>query len=228
MAQSQFELVRALPHLHKPRTLHFPESAEMPDTKLHVILRTVLLEVLRRLLGGTAAVGSEQFVYFRATDPGRCLAPDAFVKLGVADSLFRTWKTWELGAPDLAVEVASESDTRTWDDKLESYREMGVRELVRFDPDMKVGSRIRVWDRIEEDLVERGVQMDRTPCVSLGHHWVVAPVEGAPVALRLARDPAGEQLVLTAAEAERDGRLRAEARVAELEAELLRRGGGQS
>jgi hypothetical protein len=102
---------------------------------------------------------------------------------------------------------------------------------MRFDPYAAEGSRLRVWDRIDDDLVERAVEHDATPCASLGFHWVVRSIADAPVAPRLAYDPAGERLVLTEAET-----LRAEAaahradaeaaakRIAELEAELRRRG----
>ena len=72
-------------------------------------------------------------VYWDPTDPSRCLAPDAFVRLGVPDSIFGSWKTWERGAPEVAVEIVSDSDVSeaSWDAKLLRYQELGVRELVR-------------------------------------------------------------------------------------------------
>ncbi|HSO39503.1 MAG TPA: hypothetical protein VLT33_43545, partial [Labilithrix sp.] len=67
------------------------------------------------------------------------------------------------------------------------------------------------------DLVERVVEGDRTPCVTLGLMLLVAPVvleggEEYPVALRLARGADGRELVSTVAE-----RLRAEQEAKELE-----------
>lgn len=108
------------------------------------------------------------------------------------------------------------------------------------------GERLRVWDRLEHDLVERVVVDDTTPCVTLSLTLVVGPVlvdpdDGYPVALRLARDTEGRDLILTAEErfrAERKakdleaagrveeaaGRQRAEERVAELEKTLAAKG----
>lgn len=51
-------------------------------------------------------------------------------------------------------------------------------------------------------------------CVTLGVHLLVAPVEKHPIALRVARDPVGDEPVLTHAEAE----AAATARLRELEA----------
>ncbi|NVL73167.1 Uma2 family endonuclease, partial [Escherichia coli] len=112
---------------------------------------------------------SDQFVYWNGRDPQRCMAPDAFVYWGTPDEPFPVWKTWERGTPQLAVEIASSSDrgAAVWESKLELYQELGVRELVRFDAEAAPGARLRVWDRTEDDLVERDVTGDATPCVTL-------------------------------------------------------------
>src|SRR5215212_1434825 len=139
-----------------PRAVHFPEEASVPEHKRHLELRTLLYRVLGAL-SGEHTIGSEQFVYWDPTDPSQCLAPDAFVRLGVPDSIFGSWKTWERGVPEVAVEIASDSDASaaSWDTKLRRYQELGVQELVRFDPDETEGRRLRIWDRIEGQLVER-------------------------------------------------------------------------
>lgn len=77
---------------------------------------------------------------------------------------------------------------------------MGTRELVLFDHEDKPGKRVRVFDRIEGDFVERVVENDRTPCLTLGLHWVVAPAPDLDVALRLARDAEGADLLFSAKE----------------------------
>lgn len=195
----------------------------MPETKRHLELRTLLYTILKHSFGSVAHIGSEQFVYYRAADPRRCVAPDAFVRRGGPDSPFDTWKTWERGAPELCVEIASTSDERGWDDKLSAYHDMGVLELVLFDADAEPGSRLRVWDRVEEDLVERVVEADRSRSTVLQCTWVVRAIEAYPAALRL-EDDHGEPLP-TPTEAEARARDAAERRVAELEAELRRREG---
>jgi hypothetical protein len=197
----------------------------MPETKRHLALRTALYDVLLSRLAPGSSVGSEQFVYWNARDPARCLAPDAFVKLDVPDAPFTSWKTWERGTPELAIEIWSESDDWRggWADKLERYHELGVRELVTFDADAEPGARLRVWDRVDDDLVERAIEADASPCVTLSAFFVVGAVPGAPVALRLAEDAGGLTLFPTGREIEARARQEAEARVAALEEELRRR-----
>jgi Uma2 family endonuclease len=243
MAQLPFPRTRPLPemrYVRAPEPIHFPEEAQVPEGKRHLALRTFLFRVLQFALAPTHSVGSEQFVYWNARDTRQVLAPDVFVKVDVRDSSFGTWKTWENGGvPELAVEIVSpnEGDGVAWDDKLASYHELGVKELVRFDPEAPEGQRLRIWDRVREDLVERQIGADRTPCLTLGLNWIVCPVQGEPVGLRLANDAgqlleAPEEAAEARAQAESRARTEerqiAEARIRELEEQLRRaRGGSQ-
>src|SRR6187549_617322 len=145
-------------YLRAPVPVHFPESESVPETGVHLRLRTALWSMLRLAIGQRAMVGSDQFLYWDPTDPGQCLAPDVLVWFGAPDRPFSSWKVWERGAPHLAVEVVSESDARDrfWEPKLEAYRRSGVVELVRFDAD-DARAPLRLWDRLEGDLVEREV-----------------------------------------------------------------------
>ena len=212
-----------------PRALHFPVEATVPEHKKHLELRTLLYLVLGTLRR-EHTIGSDQFVYWDPTDPSRCLAPDALVRLGVPDSIFGSWKTWERGVPEVAVEIVSDSDasSASWDAKLLRYQELGVRELVRFDPDEAPSLQVRIWDQVDGELVERTDKTDKKGrhfCKGLSLYWVVVPTRSFPAALRLARDAEGRDLVLTPEEAEARAREAAEQRVAELEAQLrLRKG----
>lgn len=200
----------SLRHVRPVQPLAFPSSDpewHVPESKRHRILCDQLYQLLRRLVAPSSAIGADQFVYFDAENPERCLAPDAFVKMGVNDSLFDSWKTWEHGAPELCVEVLSPSDTSEYltpSQKLARYRALGVRELVVFNFDAAAGKRLRVYDRVRGDLVERAVLRETTPCLLLGellgrrYDWVIAPADELPVALRLK----GKRLVPTAAERE--------------------------
>jgi len=224
-----------LRHRRAPRPIVFPVEEQVPESKRHFKLRTALYAILELALGKSVVLGSDQFVYWNARDPRRCLAPDVFVFVGRPDEDFKSWKSWERGGPpQLAIEIVSESDDEPidsqgesagvlparrpirWSDKLERYHELGVRELVRFDADAEPGARLQVWDRIDDDLVERAVEDDATTCVTLGLDWVVAPLANYPLALRLAR---GGVLLKTSDEARAD----ADQRIAELEAELASR-----
>jgi hypothetical protein len=120
----------------------------------------------------------------------------------------------------MAVEIVSpnEGDGVPWNEKLARYHELGVHELLRFDPEASEGQRLRAWDRVQGDLVERHVEADRTPSLTLGLVWCVRPVETDLPALRLVDDEG--RLLEVPEEVEARGRAEAEARVRELEALL--------
>jgi hypothetical protein len=106
--------------------------------------------------------------------------------------------------PEIAVEIASDSDasSASWESKLLRYQELGVQELVRFDPEEAAGRQLRLWDQVEGKLVERTDSKDRHRCKGLSLYWVVVPTLRHPAALRLARDAEGRDLVLTPEETE--------------------------
>ncbi len=215
-------------YLRAPVPVHFPTEETVPETGEHLWLRTALWSMLRLAFGDRAIVGSDQFLYWDPTDAKQCLAPDILVWFGAPTQLFPSWKVWERGAPHLAIEVISEHDARDrhWERKLAAYQRSGVRELVRFDPkDME--NPLRLWDRLEGDLVEREVSKRELEYSDvLGSYWFVEPSRDSGLMLRLSRDSTGHEKLLTDEEARRveaEARRAAEARVRELEAELALR-----
>ncbi|HEY2517709.1 MAG TPA: Uma2 family endonuclease, partial [Polyangiaceae bacterium] len=166
-----------LRYVRAPRPIEFPEEGEVPEGFAHLVVRTFLFRLLSFALGPSHTVGSDQFVYWDASDPKRRLAPDTFVKLGHPQpAQLGSWQAWRMGgAPDLAVEIVSpnEGDGLAWDEKLARYHQLGVAELVRFDPEAPEGEHLRVWDRVDGDLVERRIAGDRTLCLTLGLAWTV-------------------------------------------------------
>jgi hypothetical protein len=230
---------RAIPsarrYLRPPVPRHFPVEEQMPETRRHVEARTALFLTIQREFGDRAVVGTEQFVYWDPSDPGQCCAPDLMVRVGEPDAPFDSWKVWERGAPHVAVEIISASDAgdRPWESKLDRYRRLGVRELVRFDAD-DAAQPLRIWDHVEGDLVERdSAERDFARCDALESYWCVGTGRHGERTLRLAHDAAGTDLYPTWQEAlereaegsrhETEARLRAEQRVRELEAELSKR-----
>ena len=194
----------------------------MPETNRHLELRTALYQILKHELAQRATIGSDQFVYYNPRTPKQKLAPDAFLKLGAPHETFRVWKTWERGAPDVAVEVVSDSDEgdEAWESKLDRYASAGIGEVVRFDPDNSERP-IRVWDHVGGDLVEREPPQDGAfECGSLRLYWVAVAHPSFVRMLRLSRDREGRDLLPTPAEAE--ARERAEAEQARAEAESAR------
>lgn len=237
----RFRYVRA------PRPLHFPEHEQVPETKWHLELKTLVYQFLKVAFAHQAHIGCDQFVYWDAANPRVCLSPDAFVRFGGPDELFGSWKVWERGAPHVAVEIISDHDTRdrNWEAKLLQYRHLGVRELVRFDPDAPE-SKLQVWHRVEDDLVERDATSESVQSNVLPGYWLVVQDAALGPSLRLSHDEQGQKLFLTPAELEAQARKgeaqarqaaearaneatrareTAEQRIRELEAELARRQG---
>jgi Uma2 family endonuclease len=204
--------VRPVPPVDFPST---DEEWDMPEGLRHRNLCGLLYHLLRRCVGDLGAVGSDQFVYFDASNPKRKCAPDAFVKLGATQTSFPSWKTWDKGVPELCVEILSPSETEEklpLGEKLARFLAMGVAEVVAYDVEGEPGARLRAWDLVDGALVERVVEGEATPCRTLDLWFVIAPwsQEREPHALRLAHDARGGTLVTTAEEG-------ALARVAELE-----------
>jgi len=187
-------------YVRAPQPIEFP-SEEGPEervseTKRHLEARTTLYLLLKEALAGMA-IGSEQFVYTDAGDPKKCLSPDVFVKSDSTDQVFETWKIWERGAPSLAVEIVSASDRRDadWNEKYARYQASGIAEVVRFDADGTPS--LRVWDRVDGDLVERASDSPALrECVALRLWWAIVPSDYGPM-LRLARDREGNDLLPT-------------------------------
>jgi Uma2 family endonuclease len=223
LVQATMEIM-VIPPIHYVREIKpvaFPETDpewEMGESTQHQLLCEVLRSLLR-IATNEQMVCSDQFLYFDGSNPKRKCAPDAFVKLGMPWAPIRSWKIWESGVPELCVEVLSPSEFEnlTLEEKLARFHIIGVPEVVAFDPDGRVGERLRAWDRVDGDLVERVVQEERTPCRALAMTFVIAPapMHHLEAALRL-WDPVRNALVPTLAEAERAEK---EAERAEKEAE---------
>ncbi|WP_437333166.1 Uma2 family endonuclease [Sorangium sp. So ce394] len=204
-------------------------------------LQTWIVELLRPLierwyqeLGRPRFVGADQFIYYQQFDPSKVVAPDVYVLPGVPPGRrVRSWKVWETGiAPSFALEVVSSDEPyKDYVDAPERYRELGVRELVIFDPDWE-RSRDRVrWQRYRR-LKTRGfvrvetTNVDRIYARVLGC-WLRVIGAGDAARVRLATGSEGEALFPTAAEAERAAKEAERAakeaaleRVAALEAQL--------
>lgn len=202
--------VQGLRHVRPVKPLRFPSSNsewDMPQSFRHHRMCELIYQVLASVAGSSDTVGADQFIYYDASSPRRCVAPDAYVKLGVPSHMPNSWRTWEKGTPELCVEILSPSDSEeklSFAEKLRRYTALGTRELIVFNADRK---RIRAWDRVGDDFVERIVAGDQTPCVTIPRHaFVVAPDAKLGHVLRL-RDAEGK---LIPTDAEEVARLREE------------------
>jgi Putative restriction endonuclease len=206
-------------YVRTPCPIVFPVEEDVPESKRHLELRTALYLILKFAIADRAVLGSDQFVYWDPTNPRACLAPDLLVKVGKPDEDFDTWKVWERGAPDIAVEIASRSDApeMAWEEKLERYRKVGLKELVRFDWKQPTTS-LRIYENIDGDLVERTLEGDNpTRSSVLPYHWVVVNST-----LRLAEDAGGTRLLPTYEERAQLEAARAQSEAARAQSEAAR------
>jgi hypothetical protein len=134
------------------------------------------------------------------------------------------WKVWETGiVPSFALEVVSRSVKKDYVEAIRRYAELGVAEVVIFDPGPRVGRaasrrvRFQIYRRIKGRGLVRveGTNDDRIKSKVLGV-WLRMVGSGEQLRLRLATGPKGEQLFPTEAE---EALAKAEAATALVEAE---------
>jgi Uma2 family endonuclease len=221
------------------------------------LLQRFIVEMLRPLIaalfakqGRKALVGADQFIYWEQHNPRKAVAPDVYVLPGLDPrTRVKAWKVWETGiAPSFALEVMSDDERKDVEQSPVRYAELGVKELVVFDPEPERradGVRFRVYRKVGKRglvLVEV-TNEDRVRSKELGC-WLRAVGEGVDLRLRVGLGPQGDELLWTEgeraeqeraareqeraarereaarAEQERAARLRAEQEVARLRAEL--------
>ncbi|GEM_PF-863186 len=206
----------------------YPVEDDVGEDLLQRMIVTELLPEVRRWLaeqGEQALAGADQFIYWKQHDPFRCVSPDVYVLPGVDPDLrIGAWKVWETGIrPSFALEIVSRSVPKDYVRAPLRYAELGVDELIVFDPDasdnpsriqwqvmQRQGGELRTSDATNRDRVASRVLR----C------WLRVVGEGSRQRLRLATGADGEVLRATAeeraqAEAER-------ARAAEAESYQLR------
>jgi Uma2 family endonuclease len=200
----------------------YPVCDFMGESGLQTFVIQMLLDLLQDYvarLERPVFVSTNQFFYYKEGDPRAVVAPDVYTIDDVAlhQSQVRCWKTWEaeVRPPTLAIEIVSDEYRKDYaDTMLERYQQLGVRELVRYDPTHR-GRRKREllahFVRDDGQLVRRPVFGDRVQLVSYDL-WLVPHANDA---LRLGVGPKGASLWPTASE-------RAAAEAARADAEAVR------
>jgi hypothetical protein len=196
-------------------------------------LQMLILELLRPLVerwyelrGKPTFVGEDQFIYYERGKPKKVVAPDLYVLPGVKPGRrIKSWKVWKTGVvPSFALEVVSSDDPdKDYVEVLDRYAELGVGELVVFDPDhAKSDDRVR-WQRYRKLKVRGFVKVEASNADQLRSRtlgcFLRVVGSGDDARVRLATGPEGDDLVPTEAEAERAAKEEAlAAREAEREA----------
>jgi Uma2 family endonuclease len=215
----------------------YPSEDHMGEGSLQRFITELLREQIERwLLQQKKAwfVGANQFIYWKQFDPSTKLAPDVFILPGVKPGIsIESWKTWETGIiPPLAIEVISQDHLKDYRDGPPKYDELGVKELIIFDPEFETVRSERWRFQVFRRVGKRGlVRIENTnaQCIRsrvLGCSLRSVGDDPEMVRLRLATGPEGEIIFPTDAEAERSAReaerAEAEAEIARLRAELKR------
>ncbi len=178
------------------------------------MLQRRIVELLRPLVewwlnvrrGIRAFVGADQFIYWRQYDPHATVAPDVYVIPGVDPNLQpKSWKLWlDKVAPSLAIELVSDEWEKDYRETPDKYDEIGVDELVVFDPDWQAHEERLRW-QVFRRVGKRGLvrveisHRDRVRLRSI-RCWLRVVGEGRDQRLRLAEGPGGDVLVPTAEE----------------------------
>lgn len=210
--------------------VYYPVSDDMGETGFHYYVTRQLVELLANYLestGAPAVVGGEQFFYYRRGEPSAVVCPDAYViddaTLAVRD--IDNWKLWERGgkAPTLAVEVVSDEFKKDYADSfLDRYQQLGVRELLRYDPLATRSRKRQLLSHFVRDergrLIQRPTLDDRVRCVSYDL-WLRRHTDNS---LRLGTGPSGDLLWPTSTEARLAAEARAEAEARRAEAHARR------
>jgi hypothetical protein len=208
-------------------TTFYPESDDMGETLLHrdiVEFVRLLLQRFAEKIGRAGKIGANQFIYWVEFHPEITLAPDVYFLPGVSpDTTIETWKTWETGiVPSFALEVVSKSIKKDYETILRHYDDLGVREVVIFDPLAGRPRSKRVRFQVYRRLPARGLVRveasdgDRVRSKEMGC-WLWAVGKDKAMRLRVGTGPEGDVLFPTAEEEER-ARAEAEATRAEAEA----------
>ena len=187
-------------------------------------------------------VSGDTFLYYEEGNPRRFVAPDCYVTFGVRRDAVRphnSYFTWHVGrAPDFVLEIASESTVeKDLGDKIAIYASMGVGEYWLYDATLDsrycgapliclllVGGR---YVSVPPETLPDGRIRGHSPALGLDLYWddgrlrFYDPIRDAWL---LDYDEQQEQRIAAEAraETERQARLEAEARLAEMEAELRR------
>jgi Uma2 family endonuclease len=217
-------------HAGAPDPTFYPVEEQVGDRLSNREMASTLKSLVERWLaerGEHARVGTDQFIYWVQHKPTLTLAPDLYVLPGVdAQAEVTAWKVWETGiAPSVCVEIVSSDKRKDYEVNPPRYDELGVRELIVFDPDHDASderTRFQVWHRRRGELVcvER-TNRDRVRSTVLGCYLRDVGT-GGERRLRLATGRGGDALLATAEE--RESQAERDRETAERERDAERRG----
>lgn len=136
-------MVQYNPLQYIPTAEELPDSDDTPvDNELQLLIPTLLRAILALLWADRTDwfFGVNMGVYYDLKKPA--IVPDSFLSLGVerrqqSGKLRLSYVLWQEQniVPSLVLEVVSKTPGNEYDDKMKTYREMGVLYYVIYNPD---------------------------------------------------------------------------------------------
>ena len=158
--------------------------------------------------GVASRVGHDAFFAWVPDHPKVQVSPDIYIVDDAPEPLPKRFETWQPGhrPPRFALEVVSEDWRKDCVQAPQKYAQLGVRELVIFDPDSRRAppshKRVlfQVFRRMADGMLVQVAQGDGPVYLAEVDAWLVA-IAGRRLQARLATDAAGQDLIATDAEA---------------------------
>ncbi|MCP4111799.1 MAG: Uma2 family endonuclease [Desulfobacteraceae bacterium] len=112
-------------------------------------------------------VSGDLLIYYERYRPGipaKSVAPDVFVVFGIPKHDRRSYKLWEEGkSPDVAIEIASESNWKKDIENIELYRRLGVGEYFLYDPTGDCFDPVLQGYRLDKKGFYRRIRLGKLP-----------------------------------------------------------------
>lgn len=170
---------------------------------------------LAELGRGDAFVGTDAFFAWVPSEPLVRVSPDVYVLPRRPEPMPDSFQTWLPGhvAPMLAVEITSRDWQKDYELNPAKYAQLGVTELIIFDPRGTEGQRValQVYRKSDDGVFSKAYAGPGPAyCRTLNAYAVTSQDEDWAPVMRFTYDAAGERLVPTQAEFARHERDRAE------------------
>ena len=217
------------------------DGLPIPDNLLQEPFFIELLSTLKALFDDlNVLVSGNTIIYYVEGDPTLSVAPDCYIAFGVSRSSLLeqhlTYRVWDAGKfPDFVLEIGSPSTANNdLGPKRDLYARLGALEYWRYDPTGRdyygeplVGEYLveGEYHRFEMMPDPDGLPRAHSPLLNLDLRWEEGRLRFYDPVSDYWLENASESLAR--AQSERNARIAAEARMAQMEAELQRlRGNG--